>query len=212
MNAPPPGSHARRVLIADDSRSMRMVIGRSLKQGGYDLQIVEDGHALREAIQRPDAPRIIVSDWVMPGPSGVDICREMRQLPGGDRFYFIVVTANTEPDHLLEALQAGADDFICKPFSSEELLARVNAGHRVVELQASLESKIAELGAALAEVRTLRGLLPICMHCHRIRTGSDDWQKLEAYLEEHSEAQMSHALCDECLEKFYPDPGSGEAA
>jgi sigma-B regulation protein RsbU (phosphoserine phosphatase) len=212
MSATVPQRHPRRVLVADDSRSMRMLLGRTLKEGAFDVRMVEDGHALRESLKQADAPLLVVSDWQMPGPSGVEICRDLRSQPGGDRFFFLVVTANTDQDSLLAALESGANDFIRKPFSPAELLARVNAGQRVIELQASLEAKVAELAATLSEVRTLRGLIPICMHCHSVRTVGDHWQKLEAYLEEHSEAVMSHGLCEACLEKFYPEPPESEVA
>jgi DNA-binding response OmpR family regulator len=202
----------KRVLLADDSRSMRLVIAHALAAGGFDVRMVDDGHLLRDALLHPDAPRLVITDWQMPGPSGVEICREVRGRPGGDRFFFLVVTANTDQHHLLEALDAGANDFIRKPFSPPELLARVGAGQRVLELQATLEAKVAELSNALSEVRTLRGLIPICMHCHRVRTEEDHWQKIEAYLEERSEAVMSHGLCGECLERFYPDSPETEVA
>lgn len=200
------------VLIADDSLSMRMVIGRTLTAGGFHVRAVNDGDLLREALKDPNVPRLVVSDWEMPGASGVEICRELRAQPGGDRFFYLVVTANTDEERLLEALDAGANDFIRKPFSAAELLARVVSGQRVLDLQASLEAKVAELGAALSEVRTLRGLIPICMHCHSVRTDGDQWQKLEVYLEEHSEAVMSHGLCEACLEKFYPEEPESEVA
>ena len=205
MSPPDPGSASRTVLVADDSRAMRMVIGRTLVGGGYEVRMAEDGHMLRSALQAPDAPRLIVSDWQMPGATGLEVCRELRARPGGDAFFFVVVTANVEQEHLLEGLAAGANDFIRKPFNPAELLARVDAGRRILELQSSLEDKVRELEAALAEVHTLRGLIPICMHCHRIRTDEDNWQKLEAYLESHSGVQLSHALCAECLEKYYPE-------
>ena len=212
MTRPAAEGSQRRVLVADDSRSMRMLLSHTLEAGGYEVRMVEDGDQLRDALKVADAPRVVVTDWQMPGPSGVEICRDLRQRPGGERFHVIIVTANAEPDHLLEALQAGANDFIRKPFSPAELLARVNAGQRVTELQGSLETKIAELATALTEVRTLKGLIPICMHCHRIRTATDDWQKLEAYLEANSEAVVSHGLCEECLEKHYPETPESEGA
>jgi DNA-binding response OmpR family regulator len=175
-------SGVKRVLLADDSRSMRLVIAHALAAGGFDVRMVDDGHLLRDALLHPDAPRLVITDWQMPGPSGVEICRELRSRPGGDRFFVLIVTGNADERHLLEALDAGANDFIRKPFSPAELLARVMAGQRVLELQATLEAKVAELSATLSEVRTLRGLIPICMHCHRVRTEADHWQKIEAYL------------------------------
>jgi CheY-like chemotaxis protein len=212
MKPSPQELASRRVLIADDDRAVRKVIAHLLSKGGFEIVTVDDGHLLRETLKRPDAPRLVLTDWQMPGTSGVEVCRELRAQPGGDRFFVLVITGNTDEASLLEALAAGANDFIRKPFSQAELLARVWAGQRVLDLQASLEAKVAELGTALAEVHTLRGLIPICMHCHRVRTDGDQWQKLEAYIEEHSEAVMSHGLCMDCLEQFYPETPETEVA
>lgn len=201
----------RRVVVAEDTLAMRVVMTRALTKDGYEVLQAEDGWQLQELLAQPDTPRLVITDWNMPGPSGVEICRELRARPGGEGFYVLIVTAYTEQDRLLEALEAGANDFLRKPFQVPELIARARSGQRVLDLQAGLETRVAELEAALAEVRTLRGLIPICSHCHRIHTDDDTWQKLESYLESHSEAVLSHGLCEECLEKYYPDPGDSEA-
>jgi DNA-binding response OmpR family regulator len=211
MSATPVPTERRRVLVAEDDRVVRLAIRRTLVRGGYDVAEVEDGTRLREALRAADAPPLVVTDWLMPGATGVEIARELRARPDGGRFYIIMVTGRTERADLVEAMQAGADDYVPKPFHPGELLARVNAGRRVVDLQVRLESRIAELAAAVAEVKTLRGMIPICMHCHRIRTDREGWQKLEGYLEEHSEAVVSHALCEECLAEFYPEQPAGKA-
>jgi AmiR/NasT family two-component response regulator len=101
-------------------------------------------------------------------------------------------------------LQSGANDYIIKPFHNEEFRARLDIGCRMVELQTALVERVKELENALAEIKTLQGLLPICMHCHKIREGRDGWTRLEEYVSRHSEAKFSHGLCPECLAKFYP--------
>jgi sigma-B regulation protein RsbU (phosphoserine phosphatase) len=203
---------ARDVLVADDSAPMRLLLARTLAGAGHAVRIASDGHQLEDELSAPGAPRLVVTDWNMPGATGVEVIRRVRARPDGGRFHFIVVTSDFEPARILEALEAGADDFVAKPFRGAELVARVRAGSRVIGLQETLEQRIVELGAALAEVRTLRGLIPICMHCHRIRVGEDHWQRLEAYLEEHSDAELSHGLCEECLAKHYPEPPLSEVA
>lgn len=202
----------RAVLVADDDRTMRRILTAILEKNGYRVTTAENGQQVVERANRNALPALVVTDWEMPGMSGIDVCRALRERPDGDRFYLIVVTGNTTEQHLLTALEAGADDFIPKPPRVPELLARVRAGKRVVEMRERLASQVVALEQALAEVRTLRGLIPICMHCHRIRTGPSDWQRLEAYLEAHSEALMSHVLCDECMEKFYPETEEEGAA
>jgi hypothetical protein len=82
-------------------------------------------------------------------------------------------------------------------------LSRIN--NELVNLQRELAKKNAELREALNRIKTLEGVIPICMHCHNIRDDKDTWQKLERYLSEHSDAMFSHGLCPDCLSKHYPE-------
>ena len=115
--------------------------------------------------------------------------------------YVLLLTAKTQTDDIVTGLEAGADDYVSKPFHREELRARVNNGRRVVELQQHLADRVVELEDALTEVKRLSGLLPICAYCKRIREGDTYWQAVEAYLADHSEAQFSHCVCPDCYEK-----------
>jgi C4-dicarboxylate-specific signal transduction histidine kinase len=89
-----------------------------------------------------------------------------------------------------------------------------DAQRRIREFAASLEQKVEErtreLKAAAAEIRTLQGILPICMYCHKIRDDHESWQQLELYLKEHSDAEFSHGLCPQCMKEHYPDIAEGE--
>jgi DNA-binding response OmpR family regulator len=108
-----------------------------------------------------------------------------------------------EKEDVVEGLEAGANDYIRKPFDRPELRARVRVGERVLELEAALAERIRALQDALAHVKTLQGLLPICMHCHRIRNDQQTWERLEKYISEHTEAEFTHGLCPECMKKHY---------
>jgi DNA-binding response OmpR family regulator len=105
-------------------------------------------------------------------------------------------------EDIVAGLAAGADDYITKPFDIQELRARVQVGLRIVELQESLSVRIKELEDALAQVKQLRGLLPICSYCKKIRDDQNYWQKVESYLSQHSEARVSHSVCPECYEQI----------
>jgi DNA-binding response OmpR family regulator len=117
----------------------------------------------------------------------------------------ILLTARDEKGDIVEGLGAGANDFVIKPFDPGELKARLAVGQRVITLQASLNDRIRELSAALEHVKTLQGIIPICMHCHKIRNDSESWQRIDRYIEEHSSAMFSHGLCPDCLAKHYPE-------
>jgi response regulator RpfG family c-di-GMP phosphodiesterase len=111
-----------------------------------------------------------------------------------------MVTAKGHDTDKVEALEAGANDYITKPFSPPVLKARIGVATRVVGLQRELAHKVTELEAALLEVQVLHGLLPICSYCKKIRDDGDYWQQIEVYISERSDAEFSHGICPDCYE------------
>jgi CheY-like chemotaxis protein len=135
----------------------------------------------------------------------------VRAAGNADYTYVILLTAKRQKEDVVAGLDAGADDYITKPFDEAELHSRVRAGERILTLKGALAEKVTELEAALEHVQRLQGLLPICMHCKKIRDDKHTWHRMETYIEEHSDAMFSHALCDECLSKYYsPDAKKAE--
>jgi sigma-B regulation protein RsbU (phosphoserine phosphatase) len=189
-----------RVLIAEDDAVSRRVLETFLRRWGYEVESFQDGSSAWERLQHPEAPSLIILDWMMPGMGGVEICRRAREL--GRLTYLILLTSRTGSEDTVEGLEAGADDYVTKPFNREELRARVQGGKRVIELQRSLAQRVEELEQALARVKHLQGLLPICSYCKKIRNDRNYWQQVEAYITERSEAIFSHGICPECFEKF----------
>lgn len=196
-----------RVLLAEDEPLSRHMVRRLLEGWGYEVDVVHDGSDAAKILQAPDGPRLAILDWMMPGLDGVEVCRLVRANKKEEYVYIILLTAKKQKEDVVTGLESGADDYITKPFDQDELHSRVMAGQRIVELKAALAKKVAELKDALEHVKKLQGLLPICMHCKKIRDDSHTWHRLETYIEEHSDAMFSHALCDECLAKFYPEGG-----
>jgi response regulator RpfG family c-di-GMP phosphodiesterase len=113
-----------------------------------------------------------------------------------------MLTACDSREDLIEGLLAGADDYVAKPFDPRELRARLAVGMRVLGLQQALANRVNELESALAQIKTLQGLLPICSYCKRIRNDKNYWQQIESYVSEHSEAEFSHGICPQCYENI----------
>ncbi|MFN8587121.1 MAG: response regulator transcription factor [Candidatus Eisenbacteria bacterium] len=192
-----------RVLVADDDRAARIALVYGLEKDGFFVVSVDRGDLAREVMLSDAPPQVLLLDWNMPGLTGPEVCRWVRSQPVLETCYLILITARDTTEDMLAGMAAGADDFVRKPFQTPEVVARVRAGRRLAQLQTNLASRLSELESALAEVRQLRGLIPICSHCHSIRAESSSWLKLEAYIEQHSEAQFSHSICDTCMRKFY---------
>jgi DNA-binding response OmpR family regulator len=201
-----------RVLLAEDEPVTRRLLEAQLVRAGYQVVPVSDGAAAWELLQGPDAPPLAVLDWNMPGLDGPEVCRRLRTLDKRGYTYTLLVTARNEKSDVVEGLSAGADDFVSKPVDPEELKARLRTGERIVGLEKSLQSKVRELEEAAEHVRELQGMIPICMHCKRIRNQEQLWERVETYIEHRSDARFSHALCAECLDKYYPDQDPDEPA
>ncbi len=202
-----------RILIAEDEPVSRLVLSTFLKGWGHEVVVAGDGLEARRLLSEEGAPPVAILDWMMPGIDGVEVCRRVRAEAKGPRAYLILLTAKGGKADAVEALEAGADDFLAKPFDRNELKARLHAGLRIVELQRGLANRVRELELALEQVKVLSGLLPICSYCKKIRGGQDYWQSVESYLCEHSDLRFSHGICSQCydsvvtpqLEKHFDD-------
>ena len=191
-----------RILVAEDQSVSRHILVANLRKWGYDVVAVENGTRAWDALHAPDAPHLAILDWLMPGMDGIEICRQIRMNPQTQPVYLILLTARRGQEDKIQGLQAGADDYITKPFDREELRARLQVGIRVLALQEALAERVRELEDALSRVKTLQGLLPICSYCKKIRDDRNYWQQVEGYISDHSEAQFSHGICPECYARF----------
>jgi DNA-binding response OmpR family regulator len=190
-----------RVLVADDDAVTARRLQGLAQSWGYEVVTVEDGSAALEALTGSDPPHLAVLDWVMPGLDGVDICKALRENPACASTYVILLTAKTSRGDIIEGFDAGADDYLVKPFDADELKGRLKAGARIVDLQERLASNVAELTTALATVRALHGMLPICSYCKAIRDDLNYWHQVEEYVSEHSDVTFSHGVCPKCLDE-----------
>ncbi len=194
-----------RILIADDDFTSRAIMGGILEKSGHTAVTALDGNEAWEALQRPDAPRLAILDWIMPGMDGMDVLRLTRGLPADRIPYIIILTTKGEKSDVVAALNAGADDYLTKPCDAGELRARIDVGRRMMEMRDALSAKVAELHKALDQIKTLRGIVPICANCKKIRNDRGYWEQVEVYVRNHSEADFSHSICPECMQKIYPE-------
>lgn len=150
----PPACSGRRVLVVDDSRVQRRILASQIARSGYR---VEEAGSAEEALAlcRSNPPDLVISDWMMPGMSGLEFCKALRELNAGGYIYFILLTSKTETAEVAMGLDVGADDFLTKPVSGDELRARIAAGERILRIERELKDKNRLLTSALGELQGL---------------------------------------------------------
>jgi sigma-B regulation protein RsbU (phosphoserine phosphatase) len=207
------------ILIVDDSRDEQELLSTRLRAAGYGSLMVADSADAAFVIlgrdnagQRTGVVDLILMDIMMPGVDGLEACRWITTTESLQDIPIIVITAKTDEKDLLAAFAAGAMDYIRKPFNPVELVARVASALTLKEERTARKAReqellvrTQELERALGEVKVLRGLIPICAKCKRVRTDTGDWQRLEEYIQDHSNAEFSHGLCQVCMKAVYPD-------
>ena len=152
-----------------------------------------------------DLPDLILLDIVMPEMDGLEVCRKLKEGEKTREVPIIFISALDEIENKMRAFSQGGVDYISKPFHAEEVLARVNTHLTLYSLVNSLEEKNKELQKAIEEVKLLRGMLPICSNCKKIRDDNGYWDILESYIVKHSEATFSHSMCPNCVKEIYGD-------
>ncbi len=205
------------ILIVDDSPDHYALLRSILTKAGHNQILgAESAQAAFsilnvDGIQSATDVDLILMDVLMPEIDGVQACRRIKQQTHLRDIPIIMVTAKNDLENLHEAFSAGAMDYINKPVKSVELLARVASAitlKKEMDCRKEREKELCrineDLQRALREVKVLRGLIPICASCKKIRNDGGFWQQLEEYIGEHSEAEFSHGLCQPCLKKLYP--------
>ena len=189
-----------RILIAEDEPVSRRILERTLVSWGHEVVITHDGAQAWAALREADAPPLAILDWMMPGMDGPEVCRRVRGGQSAMPTYIILLTGKGEKGDVAEALSAGANDYLTKPFDRAELQARVHVGAAVAGLQRRLAERDAELEEALAHVRLLQGAPPPCPHCTQVRDDRDGWQSVEGHIGEHAGAKFGQGIGPDCYE------------
>lgn len=190
------------VLIVDDESLSLEIAGNALS-GLYDVLTAESGIEALEKI-REQPVDLILLDIVMPGMGGFEICRRLKASKTAGEIPIIFMTAQTAIEDILKGFVMGAVDYVTKPFKTTELLARVKTHMDLAKARESERQLIADLQDALAKVKQLSGLLPMCSNCKKIRDDEGYWHQVERYLASYSDALISQAVCPECAKKIYP--------
>ena len=174
-----------KILIAEDDTVSRIILSTHLQKCGHQVILAENGEqAYRLYLE--EHPNILIVDWMMPKVDGLQLCRMVRAEKTARYTYIIMLSALNGKGSYLEGMQAGADDFMSKPFDTDTFNARLHVAERILNLQ--------------YEITQLEGLLPICSYCKNIRDEQNIWVQLEAYISERTETTFSHGICPECYD------------
>lgn len=201
-----------KILVVDDEAEVARGTAHALTSAGYVTALAFDGE---EALRNAESflPHLILSDRDMPGIDGLELCRRIKASGHtADCLVVIISGTHTATGDRVTGLGAGADCYVLRPITNRELLAWVEAFARIVCLTRELRARNAELVVALAKVKSLHGLLPICAGCKKIRDDQGYWSQVEVYVEQHSSATFTHGVCPHCVKKYFPDLGEDTLA
>jgi len=200
-----------KILITDDDHTLLSLAASVLKRAGYEVLEASTGMECLKAI-RMHHPDLILLDVILPDVTGVELCRQIKAHKNSEGIFIILLSGvQTSSEYQADGLNVGADGYITKPISNKELVARVQAVERIKcaedalrETERRQKELIIKLEKALAEIKTLRGLIPICSSCKKIRDDKGYWNQLEAYISKHTDAIFTHGICPDCT-KIYKD-------
>jgi CheY-like chemotaxis protein len=192
-----------KILIVDDIPENVSALALALESEGFTLAMASCGE---EALQIVEGflPDLILMDVRMDGIDGFETCRQLKKNDATSDTPVIFLTVSQDSEDIRQGFQCGGVDYICKPFSQEEVCVRVRTHLHLRELIKEKEKLVNELQSALAKVKTLSGLLPICSSCKKIRDDTGYWNQIESYIRARSEAEFTHSICPNCSKTLYP--------
>lgn len=193
-----------KILVAEDDLTSNLMLTQIFEEWGYEVISTYNGDHAWDILDQDDAPQIAVLDWIMPGLEGVEVCRKAKERDISNQPYLIILTGRAGKEDIVRGLESGADDYITKPFDENELKARIRVADRMVRVQANLSNKIKALQDAMDEIKILKGFIPICSNCKQIRDDDGYWERIDLYIQKHSEASFTHSICPDCTRKLYP--------
>jgi len=169
------------VCVVDDNPQNLKVLGTLLKKNNYEPAVFLSGKEFLKFIET-EPPDLILLDIMMPEMDGFEVCRKIKARPEAKGIPVIFITAKSASEDIVKAFELGAVDYVTKPFNHAELLARVKTH---------------------VEIKILRGIVPICTNCKKIRDDKGLWEQVETYISRYSDIMFSHGLCPSCMDKMY---------
>lgn len=166
-----------RILIADDSPATRNLLKKALEAEGFAVVLASDGREAWEVLKTPDAPRLAILDWMMPGMSGPEICARIRAQKRGEYTYMILLTARNKREDLIEGLNAGADDYLTKPLDVQQLQARLRAARRILGLERNLIAAQQQIRKAKDDLEVIHQLAPSALFSLDCRRRVTSWNR-----------------------------------
>lgn len=192
------------IMVVDDVPANLKLLGDMLGERGYRVRSFTSGApAFTAAAKNP--PDLVLLDINMPGMNGFEVCERLKADAGLKEIPVIFISSLGETLDKVRAFGVGGVDYITKPFDLTEVEARIKTHLELRRQKLELTSKVEELRAALEQIKTLRGMLPICANCKKIRNDQGYWKQVEVYIAEHSDVTFTHGICPDCLRKLYPD-------
>lgn len=199
-------THPLRILIADDDAEILHATARVVKSLEHEVIQASSFRETWQLIQTSPPPDMVLLDVNLGDGDGTELCRRIKEDASLRQIFVVLISGSrAASDDQAAGLEGGADGYIGRPVPNRELRARIQAMSRIVAAERERDRLIAELQEAQKNIRILKGFLPICLHCKKIRDDAGFWNRLEAYISEHTDAMLSHSICPECAKKHYPD-------
>lgn len=194
-----------KILVTDDDPDILELTSTILRDEGYKVFEASTGEECLSAL-RSEQPHLVLLDVMLPDISGIEVCRRIKADPELKSSFVILVSGvRVSPEYQAEGLDIGADGYIIKALTNREFLARIQAMVRIKRVEDALREKekeqedlILKLQEALTEIKTLKGFIPICASCKKIRDDEGYWSQVEAYISKHTEAVFTHSICPQC--------------
>jgi PleD family two-component response regulator len=199
-----------KILIVDDQPANLQMIQLALEEKGHRVFAVTSG---REALELAEKiiPDVVVLDILMPDLNGFETCHKLKEMSVLASIPVIFITARDDDEAMIQGYEEGGVDFIAQPFHKHELQLRVQCHLEIGQLKQEmlqknheLQERGQQLREALANVKTLKSLLPICAHCKQVRDDQGYWQQIETYIHKHTDTMFSHGICPDCMRTYYP--------